>query len=219
MWRQRLWEYYTNTREPKLPAGYGCMNPYAAPEALGFLQEFLHRFYDDTEPRTLFLGINPGRFGAGLTGISFTDPLRRSQVLGIAHAMPLRAELSSEFVYDVIAALGGPEAFFGRVFIGSVYPLALLKGTNNINYYELPKWKTSFWPQVEPPLTDLCFMPWATDRVVVIGRGANYEAFSRWNDRHERFAHIVPLPHPRWVMQYRRRHKAQYVEEWVRALG
>ncbi len=33
--------------------------------------------------RYLILGINPGRFGGGITGIPFTDPIRLQNICGI----------------------------------------------------------------------------------------------------------------------------------------
>ena len=81
------------------------MNPYQQDETMQVVNAFLGKYYDDTEPRTLLFGINPGRFGSGITGISFTDPVRLKEVLGIDHSFDLRPELSSQFIYQVIEAL------------------------------------------------------------------------------------------------------------------
>ncbi len=56
--------------EFRLPAGITLLNPYGES---AFIREtsrlFYEKFYQDVEPRTLILGINPGRFGAGMTGL------------------------------------------------------------------------------------------------------------------------------------------------------
>ena len=61
----------------KLPRGVSIMNPYAeSPVALKVSDAFYLKYYSDNTPRKLILGINPGRHGAGATGIPFTDPKR-----------------------------------------------------------------------------------------------------------------------------------------------
>ena len=54
------------------------LNPFegASPAQERALSDFYHRFYNDDKPRNLILGINPGRLGAGATGIPFTDTKR-----------------------------------------------------------------------------------------------------------------------------------------------
>ena len=54
------------------------LNPFvgASPEQEAALRGFYHTFYNDNKPRNLILGINPGRLGAGATGIPFTDTKR-----------------------------------------------------------------------------------------------------------------------------------------------
>ena len=60
-----------------LPAGIRVMNPFKESlQAVHIAKTFYQKYYDDQQPRHLILGINPGRFGAGLTGIPFTDPKR-----------------------------------------------------------------------------------------------------------------------------------------------
>src|SRR5688572_26567768 len=56
--------------------------PYEDVETRRVMACFYHTYYGDQNKRTFILGINPGRFGAGLTGIPFTDPIRLEQ-LGI----------------------------------------------------------------------------------------------------------------------------------------
>jgi len=48
------------------------MNPFREFEqTLVVADEFYHKYYNDYNSRLLILGINPGRFGGGLTGIPF----------------------------------------------------------------------------------------------------------------------------------------------------
>ena len=85
------------------------------------------------------LGINPGRFGAGVTGITFTDPVRLEKECGIPNNFDKRQELSSVFIYDFIAAWGGAEAFYSRFFLSAVFPLGFTREGRNLNYYDDPQ--------------------------------------------------------------------------------
>ena len=60
----------------KLPEGVEVMNPYQNKVAFFLCEKFYNKYYNNTQPRRIILGINPGRFGAGLTGIPFTDPVK-----------------------------------------------------------------------------------------------------------------------------------------------
>lgn len=45
------------------------LNPLKSPQTVQCLRSFYEKFYSDTNERILILGINPGRFGGGTTGI------------------------------------------------------------------------------------------------------------------------------------------------------
>src|SRR6476659_8427252 len=63
--------------------------------------KFYEKYYNDNHQRHILLGINPGRFGGGVTGIPFTDPVRLQNVCGIENDWPKKQELSSVFMYDM----------------------------------------------------------------------------------------------------------------------
>jgi hypothetical protein len=60
----------------RLPSGVEVMNPYMDTACMKVCTEFYNKFYNDQDKRHLILGINPGRYGAGITGIPFTDPIK-----------------------------------------------------------------------------------------------------------------------------------------------
>ena len=65
------------------------------------LRRFLNKFYLDKLKRTLILGINPGRYGAGITGVNFTAAKQLKEFCGIDN--PFKgSELSAEFIYQMI---------------------------------------------------------------------------------------------------------------------
>jgi len=53
------------------------MNPIKNANAFGACASFCKKYYNAVIGRRIILGIiNSGRFGAGVTRISFTDPIR-----------------------------------------------------------------------------------------------------------------------------------------------
>src|SRR6185436_12464588 len=96
----------------RLPKGIHVMNPYKDPYTLSLCEKFYRKYYDDENLRTLIVGINPGRFGSGTTGISFTDPIKLEIRCGITNTLPKKPELSADFIYMMIEAFGGTEEFY-----------------------------------------------------------------------------------------------------------
>src|SRR5689334_24089935 len=113
-------KFYASLRAPRVPTGIHVMNPYRTAPVKRYTAAFLDKFYNDNEPRSLIFGINPGRFGAGITGITFTDPIALADFCGIPNHLPRRRELSSVFIYDVIAAYGGVGKFYSRFLLSAM---------------------------------------------------------------------------------------------------
>ncbi|MEZ5022002.1 MAG: DUF4918 family protein [Chitinophagales bacterium] len=82
--------------------------------------EFYNKYYNDNQPRKMIIGINPGRLGAGATGLPFTDTKRLKEFCDIDLPEFSTHEPSSVFVYEVIQAFGGPKAFYDHFYITSV---------------------------------------------------------------------------------------------------
>jgi hypothetical protein len=216
---EAILHFYRNLR-PRFDMGEGIsiMNPYKVEATFQLASRFYEKFYADSLPRTYIFGINPGRFGAGVTGVPFTDPIRMVEKCGIPNDWKKQAELSSQFVYDMIDGYGGVRAFYERFYITAVFPLGFVRQGKNLNYYddkELIKASTPFILQcirrqmATIPTGSVCFC---------LGEGENYKRFSQINDQHGFFKEIIPLPHPRWVMQYRRKKVKDYVELYIQKL-
>jgi hypothetical protein len=212
--------FYRNLR-PRfaLGEGIGIMNPYKDPAAWAIAEQFYPKYYSDDRPRAFIFGINPGRHGAGVTGIPFTDPIRLAEKCGIANAFARRSELSSEFIYQMIDAIGGPAVFYGRYHFTALSPLGFVRDGKNLNYYDDRELLKAAEPFILSCIRhQLETMP-ADPVCYCLGEGENYKYFSRVNERHRFFREIVPLPHPRWIMQYRRKKIAEYVALYVGKLS
>ena len=59
-----------------LPKDFDYLKSYESPAVQHVTKEFFKKFYNDERKRVFVIGINPGRFGSGTTGIAFTDPIR-----------------------------------------------------------------------------------------------------------------------------------------------
>ena len=125
-----------------LPDGIRIMNPFREDKKVNQIaSSFYKKYYDDQSARHLILGINPGRFGGGITGIPFTDPKRLIEKCGISFHGELKHETSSVFIYEMIEAFGGVEVFYQKFYINSICPLGFTsvnsKGKEvNYNYYD-----------------------------------------------------------------------------------
>lgn len=215
----RAIEFYSGLGiEADLPPGVEVLNPYADWEVSSVVASFFRRYYNDVDERVLVLGINPGRFGAGITGITFTDPIRLEVDCGISNSFEKRPELSSRFIYDVIHAFGGVTPFFNRFFLSAVSPLGFIKSGKNLNYYDEWNLEDSLHEFILSTLQEQCRLGIRTDRIVCLGEGKNYEYLQKINREANLFREIVPLPHPRWVMQYRFPRKEEYVQQYLKVL-
>lgn len=203
-----------------LPGAVEVRSSFQDPAVAAILTQFARKYYTANTRRVGIFGINPGRFGGGRTGVAFTDPVALSTSCGIAHDLPKqRRELSSEFVYKFIEALGGPATFYKHFFLSSVYPLELTHAGKNYNYYDSAAVTKALWPDMRRSLTrqaeELCLR---RDVAVSLGR-RNGEFLTKLNEELGLFKRIVVLDHPRFLMQYRRRYLAENVARYVEVLG
>jgi len=209
--------------EGTLPAGISIMNPFMDPQIQTITSLFYHKYYSDDRQRRLILGINPGRFGAGVTGIPFTDTKRLREKCGIPFNGKDTHEPSSVFVYRVIEAYGGPEAFYRDFFIGAVCPLGFTRmGTNgrevNYNYYDDKTLQTSVYGFILENLEKQLRFGIDRDVCFCLGTGKNFRFLETLNREYRFFGQIIPLDHPRFIMQYKAKKVQEYTEEYIRKL-
>jgi hypothetical protein len=191
------------------------MNPYRDARVRRYVHEFLQRYFDDNESRVLVFGINPGRFGAGITGVTFTDPIALADLCGIPNDLPRRRELSSIFVYDFIERVGGVRTFYRRFFLTAASPLGFTRRGRNLNYYDDPSLARAVTPFIAHSIERQIALGGRRDHAIVLGKGANMNFMSRLNAEHGFFQQIHALEHPRPIMQYRRRQLEHYLSRYV----
>lgn len=222
---EKIIHYNTNLAlDAVLPEGISVMNPYQDPSVRAVTEVFYKRFYSDENPRRLIMGINPGRLGAGLTGIPFTDSDRLKEKCGIiTDAVPYTKELSAVFMYKVIDAYGGVERFYGDFYINSVCPLGFTKRTEkgsevNYNYYDSPQLTEVVYDFIVENIKTLLAMGFERDTCYCLGTGKNADFLEKMNKKYHFFDKIVPLEHPRFVMQYKLKSVETYVDKYLELL-
>lgn len=210
-------------KDVRLPKGVGVLDPFNGPhadEVRRIVTAFHRKYYSDERPRALMLGINPGRLGAGSTGLSFTDTKRCESDLGIPVSGLRTHEPSSDFFYRMVRAAGGADVFYSKVYVHAVCPLGFVNSTGvNLNYYDDKALEHAVTPFVENWLRTLVGCGMRTDVVYCIGTGKNAAYFSKLNDRMKLFDRIIALEHPRYVMQYKARSIGAFIDKYLEALA
>ncbi|WP_449388499.1 SMUG2 DNA glycosylase family protein [Chryseobacterium lineare] len=206
----------------KLPDDFQVLNPYLDnPETLKVMQQFYHKFYNDSHPRKFLIGINPSRHGAGVTGVPFTDTKRLESVCGIPMVSARTHEVSSVFVYDMIAEYGGAEAFYKDVYINSPFPLAIVRkskgGWINANYYDDKSLFNDVKNFMIESLKKHISLNLDTSEVFIMGK-KNADFISKLNQEADLFKKMTVLEHPRYIQQYKSKEKQLYIDKYILAL-
>ncbi|HOW09395.1 MAG TPA: DUF4918 family protein [Bacteroidales bacterium] len=208
----------------RLPDGISVMNPMKEDEnVFAAASEFYRKFYSDNNPRRIILGINPGRFGAGVTGIPFTDTIRMRDKCGLRPAGKRTYETSSVFIYEMIDKYGGTNKFYGDFFISSVSPLGFTKtGPNgralNYNYYDSRELADAVYSFAADSIKRQLEFGIIREKAFCLGTGKNFRFLSALNTEHRFFERIIPLEHPRFIMQYRARQKEDFIRTYIEIL-
>ncbi len=212
-------EFYFSLPKPTdLPEGIEIIYPFDNEETRRVMRLFFKKYYSDTNPRHILFGINPGRNGAGMTGVGFTDPVLMEEVCGIPNTLDKTKELSASFICEVVEAYGGSKKFYGDFLFATVLPFGLLKNGKNYNYYDDAKTLEFFKPFIYESVQKQMEFSGTKRSIASIGQGKNLVFLEKLNKDLQLFDAIEVLPHPRWVMQYRRKEKQKYIEHYIKIL-
>ncbi len=210
----------------ELPEGIGIMNPFRGDDGyiLALSSQFYRKYYSDNHPRHIIIGINPGRFGAGFTGIPFTDTKRLTSECGIPYSGRQTHEVSSVFVYRMINAFGGPERFYRHFYINSVSPLGFTLidqagREKNYNYYDRADLTAAVYDFMVENIRKQIALGINTDTAFCLGTGKNEKFLAALNEKYRFFGKIIALEHPRFIMQYRSKMADHYIARYLELLG
>lgn len=207
----------------ELPPGFRVMNPFLEnPETLKVMELFYRKYYNDTRPRRLIVGINPSRHGSGVTGVPFTDTKRLESVCGIRMESVRTHEVSSVFMYEMIEAYGGPEEFYRDFYINSPFPLAIIRNTEdgkwvNANYYDDPALLRMTGDFMTASLYRHISLGVDTSEVFVLGvKNSGY--IKKINLQTGMFGNVTVLEHPRYIQQYKSKQRQYYIDRYISLL-
>ena len=218
-WNKQLYSFYQSLKPPHhLPNDILWLYPQRDKQVMEVVKLFLNKFYNDKNERTLLLGINPGRFGAGITGVNFTAAKQLTEQCGIIHPFAKGSEISAEFIYAMIEKFGGVNEFYSRFFIGSVCPLGFIKKGKNINYYDDKELLKIVEPFIVENINKLLQCNFQRRKCFAIGGEKNFKYLTQLNTKHHWFKEIIPLPHPRFIMQYKRKKLNDYINLYLQLL-
>ena len=197
MLSEKLIHFYQSLQPPKnLPKDIQILFPQKDHQVIELIKKFFEKYFNDNNPRHLMLGINPGRYGAGITGVNFTAPRQLKENCGIDHHLGLTSELSAEFIYDMIGEYGGVKKFYSNWFIGSVCPLGFIKNGKNINYYDDKKLSAAVTPFIIDCINKQIAIGFSADKCLCIGGEKNFKFLSGLNNEHKWFRNSTPATSP-----------------------
>lgn len=205
-----------------LPSDFQVLNPYLDnPETMEVMQKFYHKYYNDSDQRKFMVGINPSRHGAGVTGVPFTDTKRLESVCGIKMKSAHTHEVSSVFIYDMIAEYGGVDEFYKDIYINSPFPLAIVRKSKgswiNANYYDDKELFNEVKDFMIDSLQKHISINVDTSEVFILGK-KNADFISKLNKEAKLFEKMTVLEHPRYIQQYKSKEKQLYIDKYILAL-
>jgi len=209
-----------------VPAGFKVINPFNGDQKEQVREvttAFYQKYYNDTNTRRIILGSSPARRGSSVTGVPFEDAKHLQSETGIFIDKFYINQSSSGFLYDVIREYGGCTKFYSDFYMNFVCPLGLVRTNSkgneiNCNYYENKKLQENLYFFIVSAILSQIEFGIDTSVCYCIGSGENYNFLSKLNKEYNFFNTIIPLEHPRFIMQYNSKQKGMFVEKYINAL-
>lgn len=209
-----------------LPSEFRVLNPFNSENKVlvnKITTAFYQKYYNDSNGRRIILGSSPARRGTAITGVPFEDAWHLQMETGILIDGFYINQSSSNFLYDVISEYGGCEKFYTDFYMNFVCPLGIVKINSkgnevNCNYYENKKLQEVLYPFIVSSIRTQIEFGIDTSVCYCIGSGENYRFLSKINNEYDFFEEIVPLEHPRYIMQYNLKNKKQFIDKYINSL-
>jgi hypothetical protein len=87
-----------------------------------------------------------------------------------------------------------------------------------MNYYDDRHLQQAITPFIIENIKKQLTYGFTTDRCICIGGEKNFKFLTALNKEHRFFEEIIPLPHPRFFLQYRRKQKELYLQQYLAVL-
>lgn len=99
-------------------------------------KRFAKTYCSSQKPSVVLCGINPGRLGAGKTGVPFLDFSSLSKLLSEIDRCD--TERSAQFFFEVVDYFGA-KAFYSTFHVTNISSVGFERAGSNVNYYDLPE--------------------------------------------------------------------------------
>lgn len=210
-----------------LPNNFKIVNPFIGnqkEQVRDISRVFYYKYYNDNCPRRMILGSSPARRGTAVLGVPFEVANHLQEITGIKVDNFHINKSSSNFLSDVIELYGGYDKFYSDFYLNFVCPLGIVKilendNVINCNYYENKKLQESLYSFIIDSLYKQLDFGIDTSICYCIGSGENYKFLLELNNKYNFFKKIIPLEHPRFIMQYNSKDKDKYIEKYLKALS
>lgn len=217
---------YLSNVSLNLPDGFKIVNPFSENgknQVKKIISLFCQKYYSDKHSRRLILGSSPAKRGSAVTGIPFEDAAHLQNETGICMDNFYVNKSSSEFLYEVMKKYGGRDKFYNDFYMNFVCPLGIVKLNSkgkevNCNYYENKKLQETLYPFIVALIRKQINFGIDTSVCYCIGSGENYTFLLELNRKYHFFKKIIPLEHPRFIMQYNSKRKDVFIEKYLTAL-
>ena len=115
----------------------------------------------------------------------------------------------------MINEFGGVKEFYSKFYVSAVSPLGFIKNGVNMNYYDDSKLKNILSEFIIDSLKKQIELGIDTNVAFSLGKGENFKFLREINAQYKFFKQIIPLGHPRWIMQYRLKNKHDHIKDYI----
>jgi hypothetical protein len=178
--------------------------------------EFHKKYVEPNAPKIVICGINPGRNGAGLTGIPFIDFASLSQMLPDIKQNDW--EQSAKFFFSVIQEFG-IETFYKNFHVTNIswFGFSRIDKQKNVNYFEKDISTEIAIYLIDKFVEEMELIN--PDYIIPLSKTVFYELESL-KKRNKIKAEIgICLNHPSWVTTYRSKDLSKWKQKYVDILS
>jgi hypothetical protein len=174
--------------------------------------EFHKKYIEPNSPKIVICGINPGRNGAGLTGIPFIDFESLSNMLpGIKEN---DWEQSAKFFFSVVQGFG-IEIFYKNFHVTNIswFGFSRIDKSKNVNYFEKDISTEIAIYLIDKFVEEMDLIN--PDYIIPLSKTVLYELENLKKQKKIRAEIGTCLNHPSWVVAYRRKDLSTWRQKYI----
>ena len=177
---------------------------------------FHKKYVEPNSPRVVICGINPGRNGAGLTGIPFIDFESLSNMLPDIQKKDW--EQSAKFFFSVIQEFG-IEEFYKNFHVTNIswFGFSRIDKPKNVNYFEKDIFTEIAIYLIDKFVEEMELIN--PDYIIPLSKTVKYELEKLKKQGKIRAEIGTCINHPSWVVTYRRKDLSIWRQKYIDTLS